>query len=92
MKVVINKCFGGFSISEEAYKYLGLEWDRHGYAFNEHNMRVHVNLIEVIEALGPKANGRHAELKIVEVPNDVCWRIEEYDGRESIEEIHRSWS
>lgn len=31
MKVVINKCFGGFSISEEAFKCLNLKWDGYGY-------------------------------------------------------------
>lgn len=31
MKVIINRCFGGFSVSEEVYKKLGLEWDNYGY-------------------------------------------------------------
>lgn len=26
MKVVINKCYGGFGLSKEAYKFLGLKW------------------------------------------------------------------
>ena len=35
MKVVINKCIGGYSLSEEAYKFLGLEWTGYGIAFME---------------------------------------------------------
>ena len=31
MKVVINKCYGGFSISKEAFHWLGLKWDGFGY-------------------------------------------------------------
>jgi hypothetical protein len=48
-------------------------------------------LIEVVEKLGDKANGRCAELEIVEIPDGVDWEIDEYDGSESIHEKHRSW-
>lgn len=49
-------------------------------------------LIQVVEELGPKANGKHASLKIVEIPDDVEWQIEEYDGSEWVAEKHRTWS
>jgi hypothetical protein len=49
-------------------------------------------LVAVIEELGAKANGRHAELKVVEIPADVDWEITEYDGNEAIAEKHRTWS
>lgn len=49
-------------------------------------------LIQVIEELGEEADGRHASLKIVEIPDDVEWQIEEYDGSEWIAEVHRTWS
>jgi hypothetical protein len=48
-------------------------------------------LIEVVEKLGEKANGRHANLKIVEIPDDVEWEIKEYDGIEHIAEVHKTW-
>ena len=48
-------------------------------------------LIEVIEKLGDKANGSHAEIRIAEVPDDIEWKIEEYDGIEIIREKGRSW-
>lgn len=51
-----------------------------------------VDLVKVIEMLGNDANGHHAELKIVEIPDDICWTIKDYDGMESVEEYHRSWS
>ena len=50
------------------------------------------DLITVVEELGPEADGSHADLKIVEIPDDVKWVIDEYDGWESVEEEHRSWS
>ena len=49
-------------------------------------------LIEVVEKLGENAGGRGAELKVVEIPDDVkCWEIYDYDGCESIHECHRVW-
>jgi hypothetical protein len=49
-------------------------------------------LIRVIEELGETANGPFAELKIVEIPENVEWEIDDYDGMESIHECRRSWS
>lgn len=49
-------------------------------------------LIQVIEELGKEANGSHSKLTIVEIPEDVNYEIEEYDGMEHIAEIHRTWS
>ena len=36
--------------------------------------------------MGVEANGDHAKLKIVEIPADVEWQIDEYDGTEWIAE------
>jgi len=49
-------------------------------------------LVSVIYRLGSKANGNHAKLKVVEIPLDVEWNIAEYDGKEWVEEKHRTWS
>jgi len=44
-----------------------------------------------VEELGEKANGQCADLKIVEIPDDVEYEIEEYDGVEWVAENHRTW-
>jgi hypothetical protein len=49
------------------------------------------DLIAVIEELGDKASDRYGDLKIVEIPDDVDWEIEEYDGSEWVAENHRTW-
>lgn len=140
MKVVINRCFGGYGLSHEAImRYLDLRgitvypeqdggtWKFWTYwlvkpegrfeikeneefysmsisqrqahnqkysdeTFEENNIeRNDPVLIEVIEELGDAANSDHAELAIVEIPDDVEWEISEYDGREHVAEKHRVW-
>ena len=49
-------------------------------------------LIEVVEELGEVANGSCAKLKVIEIPDGIDYEIEEYDGNESVHEVHRSWS
>ena len=49
------------------------------------------DLIKCIEELGEKANGRCAEIEIVEIPDGVDYEIDEYDGNEHIAEKHRTW-
>lgn len=90
MKVVINKCVGGYGLSKETYKFLNIPWDGYGYAFDED--RSNPALVECVEALGEKDNGDYAALKVVEIPDDVEWEIAEYDGGlEYVAEKHRKW-
>jgi hypothetical protein len=53
--------------------------------------RSDLDLVAVVESLGSKANGVYANLKVVEIPDDVKWHICEYDGLEHIAEDHRTW-
>ena len=85
MKVVINRCYGGFGLSEKAMKFLGIDSSWPDIARNDSK------LVECVEKLGEEANGMCAELKVVEIPDDVNWEIGEYDGLEWVEEVHRRW-
>ncbi len=49
-------------------------------------------LVQTIEELGDVANGKYAELKIVEIPDNVEWQIEEYGGTEHVAQKHETWS
>lgn len=86
MKIVINTCFGGFSLSKKAQEFLGVETP---YPDIERN---NSKLIEVVEQLGVEANGMCTSLAVVEIPDSTKWHIHEYDGNETIHENHRSWS
>ncbi len=85
-KIVINACFGGFGLSDKAYKQLGLESSHADIA------RDNPDLVEVVEELGQQSWGMCAELQVVEIPDDVKWHIHEYDGSEYVAEDHRTWS
>ncbi|GAA5417952.1 hypothetical protein Pryu01_03030 [Paraliobacillus ryukyuensis] len=142
MKVVINKKFGGFSLSGKAIEYYaklkGIENLFHyvediptklalkktanevddnnvifaytttkdfgdevatnyqsplfDHLYSPEIERNDEDLVKVIEELGEKANTRVSSLKIVEIPDDVEYVIEDYDGVEWIAEKHRTWS
>jgi hypothetical protein len=89
MKIVINAMYGGYSLSEEAYKELGLKWDGYGFAFKDD--RANPKLVAVVEKLGDRAGGNATELKVVEIPDGIEWEIEDYDGWEWVCEKHRKW-
>ena len=112
MKIVINKCFGGFGLSQEATLLYGKKKglniivvkDRHMKSLNHYYLnevkdgnyfsdsdieRNDPALIEVVEELGEKADGTYSELRIVEIPDDIKWEIDEYDGKEWVSEVHR---
>lgn len=155
-KVVINKCYGGFSLSPDAvariaelqgrpcyffhtpivngkfsrsFVPLTLEEARKAFVwsafdvpnpnemlkkgdwhtmteeerkaqnavYSEHEIdnrpseRDNAHLVQAVEELGEKANGGHAELRVVEIPADVEWTVDEYDGLEHIAQVHNTW-
>lgn len=92
MKIVINKCYGGFGLSKEAMD-LYLE-KKSMQGENLHDSEIARNdpvLVEVVEELGIVASDRYAELEVVDIPDDVEWEIKEYDGNEWVAEVHRTW-
>ena len=140
MKLVINRCYGGFGISHEGMmRYFEIKgqkvWPEQGggywkfwtywivkpedrpeskegddfyklpleerAAYNKAHSELTVYqrdvprndpaLVQMVEELGKKADGEHAELVVVEIPNDISWDIAEYDGMERVEEKHRAW-
>lgn len=139
MEIVVNRCYGGFSLSLKALDlYYTRKYGKRVYAFHNENFsmdefyrvekvtsemstfgtyyaaidkdvitREELNehivsqylyearddpiLVEIVSELGHEANGWSAELEIVDIPDDVEWDIEDYDGIETIHEVHRSW-
>lgn len=48
-------------------------------------------MISIIQELGSEASGDYADIKLVKIPGDVDWEIDEYDGLEWVAEKHRTW-
>lgn len=119
-KIVINRCYGGFGLSEAGMRrYAELKglpfyvWRKPGsqsdvykhyftadpsgmteidndfyrkYSLYDHDLdRTDPVLVQVVEELGEKANDWTAELVIEELPKKTLYRIDEYDGLETIE-------
>ncbi len=106
MEVVVNSCCGGFAISKKAYDALvemnseliehfskpsKYNWSHIQDYHEESKLRSHPDLVLVVKKLGKEANGEHAELRIIEIPDDVIYKIVDDHGMESIHEVHRSW-
>lgn len=79
MKIVVNECYGGFSVSEWAAEKLNLE---SRYEAD----RTDTALIALIEEYGAeKVNGDCADLVIAEIPEEATdWTVNEYDGQEEL--------
>lgn len=78
MKFVINKCFGGFDLSEEAQEILG----QADYEIK----RDDPDLLALIEEKGIQfVQGKYAKLKVVEIPESATdFILDDYDGCEHI--------
>lgn len=105
--IVYNACYGGFSLSNEAFeKYLELKgipfeventkygrnhyWkegcvnDSGAYLCSRNIPRNDQTLGKVVKELGQLANGSCAKLAIAYLPKGTLFRIDEYDGFESV--------
>ena len=92
MKVVINRDYGAFGLSEKAETlYYRLseksESDVSWYDID----RSDPMLVQVVEDLGSEANDEWSDLKVVEIPDGIDWIIQEGDGIEWVAEKHRTW-
>ena len=80
MKVVINKCYGGFELSKLAQERFAELTGQHLPDFEIE--RDDPALVQVVEELGKAASGNFAQLKVVTLPDGTEWEIQEYDGVE----------
>jgi hypothetical protein len=60
------------------------EYSNESYWTGRDMERADPALVQVVEELGEKANGSCAKLAIEDVPAGALYRIDEYDGNESV--------
>lgn len=93
-KIVINSCYGGFGLSNQAlelYKILTGIPPAQDLSYGA-IARDNPQLVQIVEQLGEQANTGYSLLKVVEIPDYVSWHIHEHDGLEYIAENHRTWN
>ena len=135
-KVILNKCFGGFGLSKEAYELYAKKKGISVFHYTQENLKKEIytyatddnrtfdfyftkdfgdnvyisdedfkeyflnldekfredkTLIEVVEELGEKANTFYSNLKIVEIPDDLDYVIDNYDGIETLHQKVKEW-
>lgn len=83
MTFVLNKCYGGFGISQFAVDKLGLE---SRFDFDNSDPLMVDALASLITEFGSKkCSGEFAELHVIEIPDCATdYQINEYDGFETI--------
>lgn len=153
MKIILNKCFGGFGISSKAYKlysekkriklypyiednsnYISkreiifnkADWNfealdkellvhyftkdlgdsiiensenetEFNKLYSKYNLYIDTEyrtdpiLIEVVEELKADANNRFSNLCVVEIPDNLNYVIDDYDGKETLHEYVKTW-
>lgn len=79
MFIVVNKQYGGFSLSKAAQEMLGINT-----AYPD-IPRDDPRLVEVVQELGEEADGLSASLEVAFIPDSATdWTINEFDGYEDI--------
>ena len=87
-ELVINKCYGGFGLSELALQ----EYNTKSSTpltpsmYDTDLKRHDPILLQIVKDLGDRAYGQYAKLKIVTIPAQytLFYTIDEYDGMESV--------
>ena len=96
-RIVYNACFGGFSLSQEGRdlycKLAGVYPVHPGNFYDRDLSRTDPIRLQVVDQLGSRANGGFAQLQVRELAPGVKYRIDEYDGNESVKTIDEyEWS
>jgi hypothetical protein len=85
-KIVYNNCFGGFGLSKAAInRYWELKGQPEPEGWWESELRRDDPLlVQVVEELGAEASDWAGELSIRELETGTKYRIDEYDGLETV--------
>lgn len=85
-KIAINRRIGSFGYSQEAREKYNLP----AYTFDIG--RDDPRLIQAVEELGDRANNEESALKVVEIPDDVAWKVTVGEtGQEWVTDKQRTW-
>lgn len=66
------------------------DWEKHILYLNDNNREDDI-LIKVVEELGDEASGRFGQLVVVQIPDDLDYVIDNYDGIETLHARVETW-
>ena len=86
MKVLYNACYGGFNFSQEFVEEFNKRHpDKTRKLDRWHVERSDPDVIALFEEKGPEwSSGRCSNLDVEEIPDDVEYHVDEYDGLETV--------
>ena len=73
-----------FTTEKDEYGFIHYKVEGQDRWYHRDIPRADKHLVQVVEEMGKAANGRFADLAIEDVPSGARWRIDEYDGFESV--------
>lgn len=76
------------AVIKEIAEFFGMPESKIISSFNLDSFRCDQKVIEIIEKYNPNEDG----IKIIEIPDNIEWYIEDVNGFEMIVEKHRTWS
>lgn len=106
IKIVLNRCHGGFNLSDEA---LALYANAKGYSLHKSSTHVALvdptgdtvyqdeiprndpDLVKIVEELGDKASSWVSKLEVQEIDISSLFWISEYDGLETATVLRRKF-
>lgn len=83
-RILINKSYGGFGISEEAIELYREKTGKIYEDYYEYKNRQDPILLEIFDELGEKINTWASEIKAVEIKKGEKYTIFDYDGYETL--------
>jgi hypothetical protein len=95
-EIVLNTRYGGFDLSSQVislFMEATKDVERSKYFYIDQDVeRDDPILIRIMKDVGlAKSGGQFGKLAIIEIPDDVAWIIQDYDGMEWVAEKHRTW-
>ena len=97
-KIVINKCFGGFALSDArmalyaTLKGVTAHPDDDDFPIQIWDIaRDDPDLVSVVQQIPEDEGIVGTDLRVIEIPDDVDWQIDDWDGMEHIVDRKRIW-
>ena len=82
MEIILNKCYGCLSFSQEALERAGFSWEHDRY---NDDLRRSLRMIDVVQEMGDTAGRYYSNPVVVTIPEEATdYTLMSHDGFETI--------